>query len=203
MGTIATQLRVHHYTVERVLSEAGVQRERQRRRRASKLDPYRAFITETLERFPSRQHGRGNDHVTRAFHAIDRGDGGHERRLEREAGERSAGRERAGRESGRPERELVDRGPGGASGLVCSPPGPRMNRTRIDGLRARAPVDSLPAGSRDCSLGCRLAPEAASAPDLSFGLPATRRESDAKAPEHSIRFEVRAQWCDRANSCAL
>ena len=51
VGTIASQLGVHHYTVERVLSEAGVQRERQRRRRASKLDPYRAFITETLERF--------------------------------------------------------------------------------------------------------------------------------------------------------
>ena len=30
VGTIATQLGVHHYTVERVLSEAGVQRERQR-----------------------------------------------------------------------------------------------------------------------------------------------------------------------------
>ena len=42
VGTIASHLRVHHYTVERVLSEAGVERERQRRRRASKLDPYRA-----------------------------------------------------------------------------------------------------------------------------------------------------------------
>ena len=53
VGTIASQLGVHHSTVERVLGEAGVQRERQRRRRASKLDPYRAFITETLERFPT------------------------------------------------------------------------------------------------------------------------------------------------------
>ena len=61
VGTIATQLRVHHYTVERVLSEAGVQRERQRRRRASKLDPYRAFITETLERFPNRADERQPD----------------------------------------------------------------------------------------------------------------------------------------------
>ena len=63
MGTIATQLGVHHYTVERVLSEAGVQRERQRRRRASKLDPYRAFITETLERFPTLTAARLFDMV--------------------------------------------------------------------------------------------------------------------------------------------
>ena len=54
VGTIASQLGVHHYTVERALSEAGVERERQRRRRTSKLDPYMAFITETLERFPTR-----------------------------------------------------------------------------------------------------------------------------------------------------
>ena len=53
VGTIASQLGVHHYTVERVLSEAGVERERQRQRRASKLDPYLALITETLQRFPT------------------------------------------------------------------------------------------------------------------------------------------------------
>ena len=66
---------------------------------------------------------RGGDHVTRAFHAMDRGDGHHERRSERESGERrggksrerSAGCERAGKESGRPEREL-DRGPVDAGG---------------------------------------------------------------------------------------
>ena len=52
VGTIASQLGVHHSTVERVLGEAGVERERQRPRRPSKLDPYMAFITETLERFP-------------------------------------------------------------------------------------------------------------------------------------------------------
>ena len=39
-GTIARQLGVHHSTVERVLSEAGVQRERRRPRRPSMLDPY-------------------------------------------------------------------------------------------------------------------------------------------------------------------
>ena len=63
VGTIASQLRIHHYTVERVLSEAGVERERQRRRRASKLDPYRAFITETLERFPTLTAARLFDMV--------------------------------------------------------------------------------------------------------------------------------------------
>ena len=30
VGTIASQLGVHHYTVERVLGEAGVERDRQR-----------------------------------------------------------------------------------------------------------------------------------------------------------------------------
>ena len=55
--------RFHHYTVERVLSEAGVQCERQRRRRASKLDPYRAFIIETLERFPTLTAARLFDMV--------------------------------------------------------------------------------------------------------------------------------------------
>ena len=65
MATIASQLGVHHYTVERVLSEAGVEHDRQRPRRASKLDPYLALITEALERFPHPdrrtvvRHGQG------------------------------------------------------------------------------------------------------------------------------------------------
>ena len=65
MGTIASQLGVHHYTVERVLSEAGVERERQRQRprRPSKLDPYMAFITETLKRFPTLTAARLFDMV--------------------------------------------------------------------------------------------------------------------------------------------
>lgn len=58
VGTIASQLRVHHSTVERVLGEAGVERERQRARRPSKLDPYMGFITETLERFPTLSAAR-------------------------------------------------------------------------------------------------------------------------------------------------
>ena len=53
VGTIARQLGVHHSTVERVLGEAGVERERRRPRRPSKLDPYLGFITETLDRFPT------------------------------------------------------------------------------------------------------------------------------------------------------
>ena len=53
VGTIACQRGVHHSTVERVLGEAGVEREHQRSRRPSKLDPYMAFITQTLECFPT------------------------------------------------------------------------------------------------------------------------------------------------------
>ena len=52
----------------------------------------------------------------------------------------------------------------------------------------------LAASARDYTLGWRLAPEAASAPDLSFGLRATRRESDAQAPEHTVGVEIRATW---------
>ena len=63
VGTIASQLGVHHYTVERVLSEAGVERDGQRRRRASKLDPYMALIAETLERFPTLTAARLFDMV--------------------------------------------------------------------------------------------------------------------------------------------
>ena len=63
VGTIASQLGVHHYTVERVLSEAGVERDRQRRRRVSKLDPYMALITETLECFPTLTAARLFDMV--------------------------------------------------------------------------------------------------------------------------------------------
>ena len=46
---------------------------------------------------------------------------------------------------------------------------------------------------RDYSLGWRVEP-AAGAPDLTFGLKATRRESDAAAPEHGVGFEVNARW---------
>ncbi|MDE0223242.1 MAG: hypothetical protein OXJ90_28535, partial [Spirochaetaceae bacterium] len=52
----------------------------------------------------------------------------------------------------------------------------------------------LAAGARDYTLGWRLAPEAANAPDLSFGLHATRRESDAAAPEHTVGVEASLRW---------
>lgn len=48
----------------------------------------------------------------------------------------------------------------------------------------------LAAGGRDYSLGWRLAPEAAGAPNLAFGLKATRRENDASAPEHTVGVEA-------------
>ena len=63
VGTIARQLGVHHSTVERVLGEAGVERERRRPRRPSKLDPYLGFITETLEHFPTLSAARLFDMV--------------------------------------------------------------------------------------------------------------------------------------------
>ena len=63
VGTIASQLGIHHSTVERVLGEAGVKRERRRARRPSKLDPYIGFITETLECFPTLTAARLFDMV--------------------------------------------------------------------------------------------------------------------------------------------
>ena len=47
--------------------------------------------------------------------------------------------------------------------------------------------------TRDYSVGWRLAP-ARSAPDLSFGVKAARRERDAAQPEHSVGFEVGGRW---------
>ncbi len=51
----------------------------------------------------------------------------------------------------------------------------------------------LATGARDYSIGWRLAP-AANAPDLSFGVKATRRERDGSQPEHTGGFEIRARW---------
>ena len=48
-------------------------------------------------------------------------------------------------------------------------------------------------GARDYSLGWRWTP-AANAPDLSFGVRATRSESDTAAPEHRFGFEATARW---------
>ena len=52
----------------------------------------------------------------------------------------------------------------------------------------------LATGARDYSLGWRLTPEAAAAPGLSFGLRATRRDSDTASPEHILGIEATARW---------
>jgi transposase len=51
-GTIAAQLGVHHGTVTRVLTQAGLP-QLGAPRRASAIDPYLPFILETLEKFPT------------------------------------------------------------------------------------------------------------------------------------------------------
>ena len=48
--------------------------------------------------------------------------------------------------------------------------------------------------ARDYSLGWRLTPEGRSAANVSFGVKASRRETDTDAPEHTVGFEVRARW---------
>lgn len=57
VGTIATQLQIHPSTVQRVLMQGGVTRERVLPR-ASKLDPYIPFIIETLEKYPRLRASR-------------------------------------------------------------------------------------------------------------------------------------------------
>ena len=52
----------------------------------------------------------------------------------------------------------------------------------------------LATGTRDYSVGWRLTPESRTAPDIGFGLTATRRESNTAAPEHRVGLDVRARW---------
>jgi transposase len=52
VGTIAHQLGVHHTTVDRVLSQAGLPKAA-RPARASLIDPFVPFVVETLEKFPT------------------------------------------------------------------------------------------------------------------------------------------------------
>jgi len=52
VGTIATQLGVHHCVVDRVLSQAGLPKV-ERSPRPSMIDPYLPFIIETLDMFPT------------------------------------------------------------------------------------------------------------------------------------------------------
>jgi transposase len=51
VGTIAKQLDVHHTTVDRVLSQAGLPKA-ERPHRASLIDPYLPFVLQTLEQYP-------------------------------------------------------------------------------------------------------------------------------------------------------
>jgi transposase len=51
VSTIAREMGVHHSVVTRVLDRTGLQREVAKR--PSRIEPYVAFITETLERFPN------------------------------------------------------------------------------------------------------------------------------------------------------
>ena len=55
VGTIATQLGIHHSTVERVLGQGGMASERMK---ASGLDPYLAFMLETLKKYPGLRASR-------------------------------------------------------------------------------------------------------------------------------------------------
>ena len=52
VGTIATQLGIHHSVVDRVLSQAGLPKV-ERSPRQSIIDPYLPFIIETLDEFPT------------------------------------------------------------------------------------------------------------------------------------------------------
>ena len=53
----------------------------------------------------------------------------------------------------------------------------------------------LATGARDYSLGWLFRPAVnANAPDLSFGLKATRRENDETLPEHALGFEITTRW---------
>jgi transposase len=57
VGTIAAQLRLHHSTVSRVLAQAGVP-VAQTTPRSSIVDPYRAFMVQTLTKYPTLRASR-------------------------------------------------------------------------------------------------------------------------------------------------
>ena len=62
VGTIARHLNVHHTTVKRVLSETGVSKH-SILVQESMIDPFLAFVTETLQRFPTLTASRLYDMV--------------------------------------------------------------------------------------------------------------------------------------------
>ena len=57
LGTIASQLRVHHSTVRRVLAQAGIPVSRQAVR-PSMIDPFVPFVVETLTKYPTLRASR-------------------------------------------------------------------------------------------------------------------------------------------------
>lgn len=57
VGTIATQLGVHHSSVERIISQAGMPKI-ERAKRASIIDPYLPFIHDTLAQYPKLSAAR-------------------------------------------------------------------------------------------------------------------------------------------------
>ncbi len=52
VGTISSQLGVHHSTIKRVLSEAGIPK-RKVLIQSSMIDPYLSFVMDTLQRYPT------------------------------------------------------------------------------------------------------------------------------------------------------
>ena len=65
VDTVVSQLGVRHSTVERVPGEARIERECPRPRHSSKLEPYMAFITETLGCFPTLSAAHGSHALAR------------------------------------------------------------------------------------------------------------------------------------------
>lgn len=57
VGTISSQLGVHHSTIKRVLSETGVPKKKILVR-GSIIDPFLSFILDTLQRFPNLRASR-------------------------------------------------------------------------------------------------------------------------------------------------
>ena len=57
VGTIASQLKVHHSVVTRVLTQAGIPKARLLQR-ASMVAPYLPFIEETLTKYPTLSAAR-------------------------------------------------------------------------------------------------------------------------------------------------
>ena len=51
IGTISTQLHVHHSAVRRALAQSGAQ-EAVKMKRASMIEPFLPFVKQTLDRYP-------------------------------------------------------------------------------------------------------------------------------------------------------